>query len=105
MNRDILLDSKTNPPGLRSNLVSRPRLLDQLENGLAAGREVTLISAPAGFGKTTLLAEWAGRTARPVSWLALEESENDPALFMRYLVESIRKSAASLSPVLSQLMQ
>jgi len=105
VNLDILLDSKTNPPGLRSNLVSRPRLLDQLENGLAAGREVTLISAPAGFGKTTLLAEWAGRSARPVAWLALEESENDPALFMRYLVESIRKSAAGLSPVLSQLMQ
>ncbi|MBN2086360.1 MAG: hypothetical protein JW748_14165 [Anaerolineales bacterium] len=105
MNRDILLDSKTNPPALRANLVSRPRLLDQLENGLAAGREVTLISAPAGFGKTTLLAEWAGRTARPVSWLALEESENDPALFLRYLIESIRKSAESLSPVLSQVMQ
>jgi LuxR family maltose regulon positive regulatory protein len=105
MNRDILLDSKTNPPVLRPKRVSRPRLLDRLENGLAAGRELTLVSAPAGFGKTTLLAEWAGRTARPVSWLALEESENDPALFVRYLVESIRKSAESLSPVLSQLMQ
>ncbi|MGB7540285.1 MAG: LuxR C-terminal-related transcriptional regulator [Anaerolineales bacterium] len=105
MNRDILLDSKTTPPGLRPNRVSRPRLLDELENGLAAGRELTLISAPAGFGKTTLLAEWAGRTARSVSWLALEESENDPALFVRYLVESIRKSAASFSPVLSQPMQ
>jgi LuxR family maltose regulon positive regulatory protein len=105
VNRDILLDSKTNPPPLRPNLISRPRLLDRLESGLSAGRELTLISAPAGFGKTTLLAEWAGRTARPVSWLALEESENDPALFMRYLLESIRKSAESIGPVLSRLIQ
>jgi LuxR family maltose regulon positive regulatory protein len=105
VNRDILLDSKTNPPVVRPNWIPRPRLLDQLENGLTAGRELTLISAPAGFGKTTLLADWAGRTARPVSWLALEESENDPALFIRYLVESIGKSAEGLSPVLSQLMQ
>ena len=105
MNRDILLDSKTTPPALRPNLVSRARLLRQLENGLAAGRELTLVSAPAGFGKTTLLSEWAHRTARPVSWLALEESENDPVLFLRYLLESIRKSAEAVSPVLLRLLQ
>ncbi len=105
MNRDILLDSKTIPPALRSNRVSRTRLLRQLEDGLAAGREVTLISAPAGFGKTTLLSEWAQGCTRLVSWLTLEESENDPALFLRYLVESIRKSVEAISPVILQLLQ
>jgi LuxR family maltose regulon positive regulatory protein len=105
LNRDILLDSKTIPPALRPNLVPRGRLLRRLEDGLAAGRELTLISAPAGFGKTTLLAEWARRAGRPVAWLTLEESENDPALFLRYLVESIRKSVETVSPLLPQLLQ
>jgi LuxR family maltose regulon positive regulatory protein len=105
VNRDVLLDGKTNPPGLRAGLISRPRLLSQLDDGLSARRELTLISAPAGFGKTTLLAEWADRAARPAAWLSLEETENDPALFLRYLVESIRKSAGSISPLLPQLLQ
>jgi LuxR family maltose regulon positive regulatory protein len=105
VNRDILLDSKTVPPALRPNLISRARLLRQLEEGLAAGRELTLVSAPAGFGKTTLLAEWARCAGRPAAWLTLEESENDPALFLRYLVESIRKPAEAVSPLLPQLLQ
>jgi LuxR family maltose regulon positive regulatory protein len=105
VNRDILLDSKIHPPALQPTLVSRPRLLDQLEDGMAAGCELTLLSAPAGFGKTTLLAEWAHRTPRSVSWLALEETENDPVCFLRYLVESVRKSAEAVSPVPIQLMQ
>jgi LuxR family maltose regulon positive regulatory protein len=105
VNQDVLIDGKTNLPRRRSDWIPRARLLRQLEDGLAEGRELTLISAPAGFGKTTLLAEWAHHTARRVSWLALEESENDPALFLQYLLESIRKSTDAVSPVLLRLLQ
>jgi LuxR family maltose regulon positive regulatory protein len=105
VNRDVLLEVKTHPPGLRAGLVARPRLLQTLEEGRTGGRILTLISAPAGFGKTTLLADWARHTACPVSWLSLEESENDPALFLRYLVESIRPSAGTISSLPPPLPQ
>jgi len=80
--------------GLRARLVSRPRLTERLNAGLH--RKLTLISAPAGFGKTTLLSEWAsqrvGESAdgRPVAWLSLDEGDNDPARFWAYLIAALQ---------------
>jgi LuxR family maltose regulon positive regulatory protein len=83
---DHLLETKFHKPIWRSNGVMRPRLLDQLQVGLTEQRKLTLISAPAGYGKTTLITSWlhslSGST-RSI-WLSLEKSDNDPARFLAY---------------------
>jgi LuxR family maltose regulon positive regulatory protein len=85
-----LLTTKLYIPPLRPELVSRPRLIDQLN--AAMRRKLTLISAPAGYGKTTLLSEWIyqnrdGLTPPlPVAWLSLDKADNDPIRFLSYLI-------------------
>jgi len=93
MTHTPLLTAKLHPPQVRPNLVSRPRLTDRLDAGLAG--KLTLVSAPAGFGKTTLLAEWvyAVKTTRVpplhVAWLSLDEDEDDPARFWAYAIAAL----------------
>ncbi|MGC9347345.1 MAG: LuxR C-terminal-related transcriptional regulator [Anaerolineae bacterium] len=84
---DSLLKTKVALPVIRRNLVRRPRLLSQLERGLR--RRLTLVSAPAGFGKTTLLAAWAKDTQARVAWLSLDESDNDPVRFLDYVTGAL----------------
>jgi LuxR family maltose regulon positive regulatory protein len=84
-----LLKTKLFIPRPRSNLVSRPRLTQRLNAGLD-GR-LTLIAAPAGFGKTTLLSEWIPQSPRCVTWLSLDEGDNDPARFWAYLIASVQQ--------------
>ena len=86
---DTLLLSRLSIPSVRTSLVSRPHLIGRLEEGL--GRKLTLVSAPAGFGKSTLLSAWIGGVAkdRPVAWLSLDPGDNDPARFWRYFVTAI----------------
>jgi LuxR family maltose regulon positive regulatory protein len=83
-----LLQTKLYIPPLRPELVPRPRLIEQLNAGLH--RKLTLISAPAGFGKTTLLSEWAVDCRRPVTWLSLDEGDNDPARFLAYFIAALQ---------------
>ena len=64
--------------------------MERLNEGLAAGRKLTLISASAGFGKTTLVSEWVASCGRPVAWLSLDEGDNDPTSFLTYLVASLQ---------------
>jgi LuxR family maltose regulon positive regulatory protein len=68
--------------------VPRPRLIERLNEGLH--RKLTLIAAPAGFGKTTLVSAWAAGCDRQVAWLSLDEGDNDPARFLSYLVAALR---------------
>jgi LuxR family maltose regulon positive regulatory protein len=82
-----LLRTKLSIPLIRAELVARPRLLAQLNEGLAG--KLTLVSAPAGFGKTTLLACWSKSCQLPVAWLSLDESDNEPVRFIAYLVASL----------------
>ena len=89
--RDPLLATKLHLPRPRPGLVARPRLLARLNEGM--GQELVLVCTPAGFGKTTLLAEWVRAGQRPVGWLSLDEADNDPARFWRHV-------AAALDPVL-----
>ncbi|MEO8539387.1 MAG: LuxR C-terminal-related transcriptional regulator [bacterium] len=89
-----LLEAKFHAPRVRDSHVIRDRLLKRLAAGSRG--KLTLLSAPPGFGKTTLLAGWlARRTERdgPVAWLSLEESDNHPALFWRYLFGALSKIA------------
>ncbi len=83
-----ILAMKLYLPPLRPNVVSRPRLLERLNEGLH--RKLTLISAPAGFGKTTLVSEWIAGIDRQVAWLSLDTGENDPTLFLTYLVAALQ---------------
>src|SRR5437588_1521367 len=89
-----ILATKLYIPRLRPNVVSRPRLIERLHEGLH--RNLTLIAAPAGFGKTTLVSEWLAGGARPTAWLSLDEGENDPARFLTYLVAALRTIAPTL---------
>src|SRR5688500_1668908 len=80
------------PPPPRA--VQRPRLIEKLNKGLS--RKLTLIAAPAGFGKTTLVSEWLARCGRQVAWLSLDEGDSDPARFLSYLVMALQTIAPSL---------
>lgn len=94
----VLLRTKLFPPPHRPGLVARPRLLKRLNDGLQQGRPVSLISAPAGFGKTTLAVEWladlgligaAQDSGRKLAWLSLDAGDNDLALFLSYLIAAL----------------
>src|SRR5436305_15154741 len=89
-----ILATKLYIPRLRPNVVSRPRLLERLNEGLY--RKLTLISAPAGFGKTTLVSEWLAGGPRPTAWLSLDEGDNDPTRFLMYLVAALQTIAATI---------
>ena len=85
--RDVLLATKLHVPGPRPGFVPRPRLADRLDEGL--GRGLVLVCAPAGSGKTALLADWARHGRRPVAWLSLDAGDNDPARFWRHAVAAL----------------
>ena len=82
-----ILSTKLFIPPPRKDLVSRPRLLDALRQG--STRKLTLISAPAGYGKTTLLSEWIDLQEMPFGWLSLDQGDNDPDRFLAYLIASL----------------
>ncbi len=87
LERGALLATKLHIPRPRPGFLARPRLLDRLTE--ATARELTLICAPAGFGKTSLLGEWARRSRRPVAWLSLDAADSDPARFWRYVAAAL----------------
>ena len=91
---DQLLSTKLFIPRPRPDLVSRPRLIEQLNDGLH--RKLTLVSAPAGFGKTTLVSEWVAACKRPVAWLSLDKEDSDPKRFLSYLVAALQKVSAEV---------
>jgi LuxR family maltose regulon positive regulatory protein len=86
-----LLTTKLYIPPPLPNLVERPRLVKRLDEGLRLGHRLTLISAPAGFGKTTLVSDWLRKTDFPVAWLSLDESDNDPARFLIYFIAALSR--------------
>jgi LuxR family maltose regulon positive regulatory protein len=85
---DPLFATKLRVPRLPTQLVLRPRLIQQLQNGLE--RVLILVSAPAGFGKSTLLADWLTSSALPAAWLSLESQDNDLARFLSYLIAALQ---------------
>ncbi len=78
-----LLATKLFIPKLRSSIINRNRLTDRLNDGLQ--NKLTLICAPAGFGKTTLLIDWISKSNRPAAWISLDKTESDPLCFLKYL--------------------
>jgi LuxR family maltose regulon positive regulatory protein len=115
MPADTILQAKLFAPPLRRNMVPRPRLMAKLSGVVQPGIRLTLVCAPAGFGKTTLVAEWlAGASTDPradpdagglhSSWITLDETDNDPVRFWRYLVTALQgidsRLGASVRPAL-----
>ena len=100
--RDVLLATKLHVPDPRPGFVPRPRLADRLDEGL--GRGLVLVCAPAGSGKTALLAGWARCGPRPAAWLSLDAGDNDPARFWRHAVAALDRVcpgiAARVGPLL-----
>ena len=97
-----LLKTKLYLPQWSVGLVSRPRLVERIN----PKRKLTLVSAPAGFGKTTLLAEWvAAVPTRRVAWVSLDQSDNDPAIFWTYLITALQTIQPSLGERSCSLLQ
>jgi LuxR family maltose regulon positive regulatory protein len=100
--QDALLATKLHVPRPPPGFVPRPRLVQALNGGLARGR--VLICAPAGFGKTSLLADWARRGGRPVAWLGLDAGDNDPARFWRYVIAALDQAQPGIAERLGPLL-
>src|SRR5260221_4066707 len=98
-----ILATKLYIPPLRPNVVIRPRLLERLNEGLH--RNLTLISAPAGFGKTTLVSEWVVGCQRPTAWLSLDEGVIDPTRFLTDLFAALQTIAATIGEGVSGVLQ
>ena len=92
-----ILATKLYIPPPPPKVVLRPRLIDRLDEASSATGtpSVTLISAPAGFGKTTLVSEWVAHGGRPTAWLSLDEGDSDPTRFLSYLVAALQTLALS----------
>jgi LuxR family maltose regulon positive regulatory protein len=86
----LLIKTKTNIPALKRDLVLRKRINEALSEGIRAGRKLTLISAPAGFGKTTLVSEWIASREIPAAWISLDEGDGDAAHFLTYLIAALQ---------------
>jgi len=90
MMSSTILQTKLIVPFVHPNLVPRSRLSEQIELGLQAGHRLTLVAAPAGFGKTTAVSIWAHQNRRRVAWLSLDEGDNEATVFWAHLVVSLQ---------------
>ncbi|MBT6612955.1 MAG: AAA family ATPase, partial [Deltaproteobacteria bacterium] len=98
-----ILKTKLHIPSPRANGVRRLHLIKQLNEGLH--RKLTLISAPAGFGKTTLVSEWVAECKRPTAWVSLDEGDNDLPRFLTYLVTALQTIAVKIGEGLLGTLQ
>src|SRR5512147_1818974 len=100
-----ILATKLYIPRPRPNVVHRLRLIERLNEGHPAGRKLTLITAPAGFGKTTLLSEWIPQSERCVTWVSLDDGDNDPTRFWAYFIAALQMLNADIGKNASVLLQ
>ncbi|MBZ0297069.1 MAG: LuxR family transcriptional regulator, partial [Anaerolineae bacterium] len=98
-----ILATKLYIPRPRPNMVRRPRLIERLNQGLHG--KLTLISAPAGFGKTTLVSEWITDCEGQVAWLSLDEGDSDPTRFLVYLIAALQTIAPDIGKSIEGLLQ
>ncbi|KTD85948.1 LuxR C-terminal-related transcriptional regulator [Paenibacillus etheri] len=98
-----IVSTKLYIPLPRPNVVNRTRLIEKMNEGLH--RKLTLVSASAGFGKTTVVSEWLATCDRPVAWLSIDEGDNDPACFLTYLVASLQTMQTNIGEGVLGLLQ
>lgn len=99
---DWILTTKLNPPLIRADIVGRPHLLQRLEHNLQ--RTLTLIAAPAGYGKSTLAAQWLASSSLPGVWVSLDEGDSDVRVFLSYIVAAVRRLVSDACPRLFELL-
>src|SRR5215472_8473865 len=99
--RDVLVASKFYVP--RAGFVPRPRLLARLSQGIGSG--LTVVSTPAGFGKTTVLGDWARRSRQPAAWLSLDAADSDPARFWRYVAAALGRVRPGTDAPVTELLR
>lgn len=87
--QDDLVATKVTAPRIRPNLVARPALVRRFEDAVA--HDLTLVCTPPGFGKTTLISTWAAASGRSVAWFSLDDDDNDPARFWRYVIAALSR--------------
>ncbi len=102
---ETLLKTKLYIPPLRSNLVSRPRLVERLNKGLHQGCKLALVTAPAGFGKTTFVSSWIQHQAHRVAWLSLDEADNSPSRLIYYVIAALQTIDQALGETAVSLIQ
>ena len=102
MSTPVLITKLYIPPP-RPRVVPRRRLIERLNEGLH--RKLTLISAPAGFGKTTLVSGWVAETDRSSAWVSLDDGDNDPSRFLSYLVAALQTVAPDVGLGVSGILQ
>src|SRR5512139_2494126 len=100
-----LLATKLHIPATRSRRVARLRLQQRLDAALCCEHCLILVSAPAGFGKTTLLVEWIQHSQLPTAWLSLDKGDNDLARFLTYLSAALEKIQPAIHADLTALLQ
>ena len=97
-----LLQTKFYAPQPRPQQVVRPHLTRRLRD--QDRRPLTLISAPAGFGKTTLVSQWLNQTPQAVAWLSLDDEDNDPTRFLSYLIAALQRPQPAIGTTASALL-
>jgi LuxR family maltose regulon positive regulatory protein len=100
-----ILTTKLYIPPLRPKVVVRTLLIERLNEGLFLGRNLTLISAPAGFGKSTLVSEWIVSSKRPAAWLSLDKGDKDPIRFLTYVVAALQTIVPKIGAGTLRLLQ
>jgi LuxR family transcriptional regulator, maltose regulon positive regulatory protein len=100
--RDVLLATKLHVPQPRPGFLPRPRLTERLTEATAL--ELVLVCTPAGFGKTTLLGDWARHSQRPVAWLSLDQGDNDPARFWRHVAAALERVCPGIAEQVAGLL-
>jgi len=98
----ILIQTKLNRPATGTNSVERTRLLSRLDEALK--RRATLISAPAGYGKTTLVLQWLDHRRMPAAWFAVDETDSDPDRFLSYVVAAVRTVVSEFGSDIERLL-
>ena len=100
-----LLATKLFTPLVGKNLVLRPHLFEKLDGGLQPSHHLILISAPAGFGKTTLVSKWVSSVHLPTTWLSLDRRDDDPGSFFAYLIAALQKVNANIGREIESVLQ
>lgn len=100
-----VLATKLHRPSIPSKRILRSRLIARLNDGLVAGRQISLISAPAGFDKSTCAADWLSTLSMPMTWLSLDSADNDPERFFAYLVAALQQVDGKLGEDINTAVQ
>jgi len=100
-----LLKTKLLIPPVKPNIVQRTRLVQRIETGITSNHKLTLISAPAGFGKTTLISDWGAATRIPIAWVSIDGGDNDLTQFLGYCIAALRTIKPNIGDASLELQQ